>query len=165
MQRDYTYKDYKADLDALIIKMRADEKEAQQAVAKQTRDDINFLQDMRCIHKLAAEWVHLINADSTISLISAGRALLAVYKETRFSSNNYFPGVVGPRTLKLAELYLDLMRKAQHIIVPPVGNTITQPFFNLAAASEKKDARKYMKELEGLIHQYNDNTSTYNFRR
>lgn len=158
MLRSYTYQHYKADLDALIDEMSADEKEAQQANSKKHIDDITFLQDMKCLHKLSAEWIHLMKADDTLSLISAGRKLLKVYKDTRFSTHNYYPGVVGPRTLKLAQQYLELMQKAQSIIIPQVGNALTQPAINLAAALEKKEGRQCMKELEDLIKQYHDNT-------
>ncbi len=165
MQRNYTYQNYKTDLDQLISAMQEDEKEVQQTLdSSRNNDDLTFMNDMRCLHKLSSEWVHVLKADSTLKLISAGRALLNVYKETRFSTRDYYPGVVGPRTLKLAEQYLELMHKAQSIIVPLVGNLVTQPAIELAAKVEKKDGRRCMKKLDALIKQHIDHCASLQCR-
>lgn len=164
MQRNYTYQNYKADLDSLILAMSEDENEVRKIGDLNNNDDMIFMKDMRCLHKLSGEWVNLLKADSTLKLIAAGRALLQVYKETRFSTCDYYPGVVGPRSLKLAQQYLELMRKAQTIIVPKVGNIVTQPAIEIAAEFEKKDGRRCIKKLEGLINQHRDNNASLHCR-
>lgn len=164
MLREYTYQNYKADLDSLIKDMHANEEEAKQNTNKNI-DDVTFLKDMQTLHKLSKEWINLIKADSTYTFIVAGRALLKVYKETHFSTHSYYPGVVGPRSLELAQRYLKLMKSAQDIAVPKVGSVLTQPAINLAAASEKKDALGHMKELELLIHRHLNPNATVNFRK